>query len=272
MVATRWVAIPTKTAFAVEETTVPKTEARSEISVERRVAAVTGAAGGIGTAICSALEQADCDVLRVDLQGDACLHADVSSDAGVRAMVDSLVERYGRLDVLVLNAGVQYMAPLAEFPEHEWDRLMAVLIKGPFLAMKHSWPLLTTRPGGRVVITASALSYVAEPFKAAYVAAKHAVLGLVKVAALEGGPHGLTVNAVAPGRVWTPLVANQIAEYMRLRGTSEEEVLSELLARYPAGRFVEPEEVANAIVFLASPGAAAITGTCLPIDLAYTAG
>ena len=212
------------------------------------------------------------DLVRVDLLGDGCLHADVATAVGTRAMVAAALERYGRLDVLILNAGVQFMAPLPEFPEHEWDRVMDVLVKGPYLAIKHAWPALTAQPGGRVVVTASALSYVAEPFKAAYVAAKHAVLGLVKVAALEGGPHGLTANAVAPGRVWTPLVANQISDYVRLRGVSEEQVLEEMLARYPAHRFVEAREVADAIVFLTSPQAAAITGTCLPVDLGYTAG
>lgn len=211
-------------------------------------------------------------MVRVDLVGDDCLRADVSTDAGTRAMVDAALERHGRLDVLVLNAGVQFMAPIAEFPELEWDRLLNVLVKGPYLAIKHAWPALIARPGGRIVVTASALSYVGEPFKAAYVAAKHAVLGLVKVAALEGGSHGLTANAVAPGRVWTPLVANQIADYVRLRGVPEEEVVAGMLARYPAGRFVEAREVADAIVFLASPEAAAITGACLPVDLAYTAG
>lgn len=237
-----------------------------------RVAAVTGAAGGLGVAICGALESAGYEVARFDLVGDDCLHLDVSSEAGTRAMVDAVVEAHGRLDVLVLNAGVQFMAPIHDFPEAEWDRLMNVLVKGPYLAIKHAWPALTARTGGRVIVTASALSYVAEPFKIAYVAAKHAVLGLVKVTALEGGPHGLTANAVAPGRVWTPLVANQVADYMRLRGVSEEQVLSEMLARYPARRFVEPREVADAVVFLASPAAGAITGACLPVDLAYTAG
>jgi 3-hydroxybutyrate dehydrogenase len=239
---------------------------------DRRVAVVTGAAGGLGVAICAALERTGCEVVPVDLVGNNCLRLDVSTDVGTRAMVDATLERHGRLDVLVLNAGVQFMAPLKEFPEEEWDRLMGVLLKGPYLAMKHAWPALTARRGGRVIVTASALSYVAEPYKVAYVAAKHAVLGLVKVAALEGGPQGLTVNAVAPGRVWTPLVANQVADYVRLRGISEEEVLNEMLARYPAHRFVDAEEVADVVAFLASPAAGAITGTCLPIDLGYTAG
>jgi 3-hydroxybutyrate dehydrogenase len=237
-----------------------------------RVALVTGAAGGLGKAICDALERDGADLVRVDLRGDDCLHFDAATDDGTRSMVDAALKRHGRLDVLVLNAGVQFMAPLPEFPEHEWDRVMNVLVKGPYLAIRHAWPALIARPGGRIVVTASALSYVAEPFKAAYVAAKHGVLGLVKVAALEGGPHGLTANAVAPGRVWTPLVANQVADYVRLRGVSEEQVLEEMLARYPARRFVEAEEVADTVVFLASAKASAITGACLPVDLAYTAG
>jgi 3-hydroxybutyrate dehydrogenase len=246
-------------------------EAAGRTGADRRVALVTGAAGGLGRAICEALEQSGHDVVRVDLVGEDCIHADASTDAGTRAMVDATLERHGRLDVLVLNAGVQFMAPIAEFPEAEWDRLMGTLVKGPYLGIKHAWPALIKRPGGRIVVTASALSYTAEPYKAAYVTAKHAVLGLVKVAALEGGPHGLTVNAVAPGRVWTQLVADQVADYVRLHGVSEEQVLAGMLSRYAMRRFVDAREVADAVAFLASPAASAITGTCLPVDLAYTA-
>jgi 3-hydroxybutyrate dehydrogenase len=245
---------------------------RASSEPSNRVALVTGAAGGLGVAISDGFERAGWDVVRVDLRGDDCLHADVSADAGARAMVDETLARRGRLDALVLNAGVQFMAPLAEFPEEEWDRLFGVHVKGPFLAMKHAWGALTERPGGRIVVTASASSSVAEPFKAAYVAAKHAVVGLVKVAALEGAPHGLTVNAVAPGRVWTPLLENQLDDQVRLHGVSKEAIVAGMLARYAAGRFVEPAEVAELVVFLASPAASAISGACVPVDLAFTAG
>jgi 3-hydroxybutyrate dehydrogenase len=131
---------------------------------------------------------------------------------------------------------------------------------------------LTKQPGGRIVVTASASSSVAEPFKAAYVTAKHGVIGLVKVAALEGAPYGLTANAVAPGRVWTPLLENQLDDHVRLRGVPKEEIVAKMLARYPAGRFVEPDEVAELVFFLASPAGSAISGACVPVDLAFTAG
>lgn len=223
-------------------------------------------------AICGAFERAGWSVVGVDLRGDDCLHADVSTNDGTRTMVDDTLARHGRLDALVLNAGVQFMAPLAEFPEKEWDRLLAVHVKGPFLAIKHAWAALTKQPGGRIVVTASASSSVAEPFKAAYVTAKHGVIGLVKVAALEGAPYGLTANAVAPGRVWTPLLENQLDDHVRLRGVPKEEIVAKMLARYPAGRFVEPDEVAELVFFLASPAGSAISGACVPVDLAFTAG
>ena len=153
---------------------------------EGQVAIVTGAAGGLGRAIRTVLGREGASVLAVDIEGDDCVHLDVGTDSGNRQMVELALEQNGRLDVLILNAGVQYMAPLPEFPAEEWDRLMNVMAKGPYLAIKHAWTALTERPGGRIIVTASGSSFIAEKYKAAYVAAKHAVAGLVKVAALEG--------------------------------------------------------------------------------------
>ena len=151
-----------------------------------RVAVVTGAAGGLGRAVCELLEREGATVIGVDLTGDGCEHLDAASDDGCRAMVDIALERYGRLDTLVLNAGAQFMAPLAQFPNDQWDRLLGVMLTGPFLAIKHAWAPLTERPGGRIIVTASSSALVGEVFKPAYVSAKHGVAGLVKVAALDG--------------------------------------------------------------------------------------
>jgi 3-hydroxybutyrate dehydrogenase len=159
------------------------------------------------------------------------------------------------------------MAPVAEFPEHEWHRLLDVMLTGPFLSMRAAWPELIRRPGGRILVTASTSSFVGERYKAGYVAAKHAVLGLMKVAALEGADHELTANAVAPSWMRTPMVEGQVADRVRLLGRPEREVIAELVAEQAAKRFVEPAEVAATLAFLAGPAASGITGTCLPVDL-----
>jgi 3-hydroxybutyrate dehydrogenase len=234
--------------------------------LEGKVACVTGAAGGLGVTIVAVLEREGALVVPVDLHGEGCLHLDAGTDDGNRAMVEAALERHGRLDALVLNAGAQHVAPLPEHSEAEWDRLFDVMVKGPWLAMKHAWPHVA-RPGGRVVVTASGSSFIAERYKSAYVAAKHAVLGLVKVAALEGGPLGMTANAVGPGWMRTPMVENQLADQMRLHGRTRQEVIESMVDRHPVKRFVEPEEVASTIAFLASDEASGINGSFVPVDL-----
>ena len=235
--------------------------------LDGRVALVTGAAGGLGQAICDVFRREGATVVAVDITGEACDHFDVGTNDGTRAMVDLALERHGRLDALILNAGVQSMAPLSEFPEEQWDRLMDVMAKGPFLAIKHAWPTLTARKGGRIVVTASGSSFIGEKYKAAYVAAKHAVAGLVKVAALEGAAAGLTANAVAPGWMMTSLVEGQMADQTRLHHRPADEIVAAWIGRSPAERALDPAEVAEAIAFLASERASGINGAVLPVDL-----
>ena len=235
--------------------------------LEGRVAVVTGAAGGLGRAICDVFRREGAHVVAVDLAGDGCEHLDVGTGAGTSRMVELALERHGRLDALILNAGVQFMAPLPEFPEEQWDRLMAVMAKGPFLAIRHAWPALTERPGGRIVVTASGSSFIGEKYKAAYVAAKHAVAGLVKVAALEGAAQGLTANAVAPGWMMTGIVERQMEDQVRLNRRPREEIVASWLARSPVDRAVDPNEVAETIAFLASSRASGINGAVVPVDL-----
>ena len=237
-----------------------------------RVAVVTGAAGGLGSATVQALRRAGGTVVPVDVHGDDCLIADVATAEGNRAMVEAALQRHGRLDILVLNAGAQAMNPIASYSEADWDRLMNLMVKGPFLAMKFAWPHLTSRPGGRIIVTSSTVALEGAPFKAAYVAAKHAVLGLVKVAALEGAAAGLTANAIAPGWMRTPLAENQIRDHTRLRGISRDDVIASMMAEQPAKRFVETTEVAALITFLAGAGGSAINGACIPIDTGTLAG
>ena len=235
-------------------------------SLSGRVAILTGAAGGLGSATWQALRHAGAAVVPVDVHGDDCLIADVATAEGNRAMVEAALQRHDRLDILVLNAGAQAMNPIASYPEADWDRLMNLMVKGPFLAMKFAWPHLTRQSGGRIIVTASTVSLEGAPYKAAYVAAKHAVLGLVKVAALEGAAAGLTANAVAPGWMRTPIAENQIRDHMRLRGISRDEVIASMVAEQPARRFVETTEVAGLITFLAGEGGSAINGACIPVD------
>ena len=235
--------------------------------LEERVAVVTGAAGGLGTEICRVFEEEGAHVVRADIQGEDCLHVDVTTADGNRRMIDKAIARHGRLDTLVLNVGDQSVAPIAEFPEEAWDKLMNVNLKSAFLGVKYAWPHLTEKRGGRIIATGSVLSLIAAPGKVAYVAAKHGLLGVMKVAALEGAALGLTANVVLPGWMNTSLLDRQLEDLMLLKGMSKDEVMESLKREQAAERFVEPREVADAIAFLASSRASGITGSCLPVDL-----
>lgn len=240
-------------------------------SLEGRVALVTGAMGGLGKAIVGALRERGADVHGADLFGEGTIHADLSSADGNRDMVAHVLATSGRLDILVLNAGCQFTAPLDQFPDAEWIRLRAVMLDGPFFALKAAWPALTKSPGGRVVVTASPLSHGGASNKAAYTAAKHGVLGLVRVAALEGAKHGLTVNAVAPGWMDTALMRGQLDAQAEKRGISRDEVFALFQAEQPGDRLIDVREVAATVGFLVSPNASAVNGVCVPVDLGASA-
>jgi 3-hydroxybutyrate dehydrogenase len=242
-------------------------EATPALPLKGRVAVVTGAGGTLGRAVVEVLGAHGAIVVGTDIVGDDVIHCDIATAAGNRRLIEEVIATHGQLDILVLNAGLQHVAPIDEFPEAEWDRLTGAMLKGPFLTIKEAWPHLTARPGGRILVTASTSSFRAEEFKAAYCAAKHGVLGLVKVAALEGAPHQLTANAVAPSWMRTPMVEQQVAEQARLRDLTEAEVIAGFVEVQAGKRFVEPAEVAETLSFLASPAAAAITGSCVPVDL-----
>jgi 3-hydroxybutyrate dehydrogenase len=232
-----------------------------------RVALVTGAAGGIGAAIVSRLEADDWSVHGVDVAD-----ADLTTRDGNRAVVDAALERFGRLDAVVANAGFQHVAPVAEFPEDEWDALVALLLTSPFLLAKYAWEALGASGDGRFCVIASAHSLVASPFKAGYVSAKHGVLGLVKTLALEGATVGITTSAICPAYVRTPLVEAQIADQARAHGLPEERVFEDvILAPQPVKRLIEPSEVADVVAFVLGPTGRSITGAPLVMDLGWTA-
>jgi len=244
---------------------------------ERKAALVTGAASGIGRAVATRLLEADLDVLAVDLQpdpdGPGTPHqADLTlADANAGAVAAAL-QRFGRLDVVVANAGVQHVAPIEEFPIERWEAIVALLLTSPFLLAQHAWPALRDSQAGRFIVIASVHGLVASPYNAAYVSAKHGVLGLVKTLALEGASAGITATAVCPGYVRTPLVEKQIADQARVHGLSEDDVLEQvILAPHAVKELIEPAEVAEVVAFLAGPAGRTFTGVPVTMDQGWTA-
>jgi 3-hydroxybutyrate dehydrogenase len=240
-------------------------------------ALVTGAAGGIGRAVAELLVSEGWDVLAVDVAPDPDgpgepFAADLTGRDGNREAVAAALERFGRLDAVVPNAGFQHVAPVEEFDEDRWDALLALLLTSPFLLARYAWPALRASGNGRIVVVASVHGLVASPFKAGYVSAKHGVLGLVKTLALEGAADNIRASAVCPGYVRTPLVEQQVADQARAHGIPEQRVLEDvILAPQALKRLLEPAEVAAAVAYLLGPGGAAFTGAPLVMDSGWTA-
>ena len=238
---------------------------------------VTGAAGGIGRAIAARIEGDGHRVLAVDLHPDPDgpgepFEADLATRDGNRAAVEAALARFGRLDAVVANAGFQHVAPVGEFPEERWDALVALLLTSPFLLARYAWEALGASGDGRFLAVASVHGLVASPHKAGYVAAKHGLVGLVKVLALEGAERGISASALCPAYVRTPLVEAQLAAQAEATGVAPERVLEDvLLAPQAVKRLLEPEEVAETAAFLLGPGGRAFTGAPVVMDLGWTA-
>jgi 3-hydroxybutyrate dehydrogenase len=242
------------------------------VSDEPRAALVTGAASGIGAAIAARLEHDGWNVLTVDVRGDVGLCADLTTREGNSRAVATAVERFGRLDAVIPNAGFQHVAPIEEFPEDRWDAMIAVLLTSPFLLARYAWPHLRDSGEGRFVAIASVHALVASPYKAAYVSAKHGVLGLIKTLGLEGAPHGVSATAVCPSYVRTPLVESQIADQAKAHGLPEDRVLEDvILAPQAVKRLIEPDEVAATVAFLLGPDGRAFTGVAVTMDQGWSA-
>jgi 3-hydroxybutyrate dehydrogenase len=242
-----------------------------------KAALVTGTASGIGRAVAARLVEAGVDVLAVDVRSDpdgpgVPFMADLTdADANERAVREALA-RFGRLDIVVANAGVQHVSPVQEFPLERWQTIVALLLTSPFLLAKHAWSALRESPEGRFIAIASVHGLVASPYKAAYVSAKHGVLGLVKTLALEGAPDMIAATAVCPGYVRTPLVEQQIADQAQVHGVPEEEVIERIiLAPHAVKQMIEPSEVAEVVAFLAGPAGRAFTGVPVTMDYGWTA-
>jgi 3-hydroxybutyrate dehydrogenase len=242
-----------------------------------RAALVTGAASGIGRAVAERLSDGGMDVLAVDLRPDPAgpgipHEADLTDAEANDRAVDAALERFGRLDLVVANAGVQHVAPIQEFPLERWHTIVSLLLTSPFLLAKRAWPALQASGAGRFVAIASVHGLVASPFKAAYVSSKHGVLGLVKTLALEGAEDGITATAVCPGYVRTPLVEKQISDQAKAHKLSEDEVLEKvILAPHAVKDLIEPAEVAEVVAFLAGPAGRAFTGVPVTLDQGWTA-
>jgi 3-hydroxybutyrate dehydrogenase len=255
-----------------------------------KTALVTGSTSGIGLGIAEMLA---CEGANVVLNGFgradevealrakiAAEHkvavrydpADMTKPDTIEAMVKKAVAEFGAVDVLVNNAGIQHVAPIDEFPPEKWQAIIAINLVASFHTIRHALPAMKRKKWGRVINIASAHALVASPFKSAYVAAKHGLAGLTKTVAMETAQQGITVNAICPGYVLTPLVKNQIPDTAKARGMTEEQVVKDvLLAAQPTKQFVTVEQVASLARYLASEDAASITGALLSVDGGWTA-
>ena len=259
-------------------------------SLKGKVSLVTGSTSGIGLGIARALAGEGSDVVlngfgkpeeieaareglakdydvRVDYSG-----ADMSSPGSIAEMIETTLRKFGRLDILVNNAGIQHVAPLQDFPPAKWDAILAINLSSAFHTTRLALPSMIANKWGRVINIASAHGLVGSAYKSAYVAAKHGILGLTKVTALEVAEAGITCNAICPGYVYTPLVEAQIEGQAKSHGIPREQVIRDvLLAQQPNKRFATVEELGAFSVFLASDAAASITGTSIAVDGGWTA-
>src|SRR2546428_5312514 len=252
--------------------------------LEGKVAIVTGAASGIGLAIARDFAQHGVRVIvsDVDIEGgrtaaDALprarfLAADMTKGQDIQQLVEQTIAHEGQVDILVNNAGIQYVAPITEFPEAIWRQIIDLMLTAPFLLTKAVLPEMYTRKWGRIINIASVHALRASAFKSAYVSAKHGLLGLTRVTALEGAEHGVTCNAICPSYVRTALVEKQIASQAQVHGIPESEVVEKIMLTEGAiRRLLEPEEVPHLVTYLCSDAASGITGSAQVIDCGWTA-
>ena len=258
--------------------------------LQGKTAIVTGSTSGIGLGIAEAFARSGANVVlngfgdaiqieksRADLAARTNARivyspADMSKPRAIEQMVRQTTDAFGAVDIMVNNAGIQHVAPIEQFPEEKWEAILAINLSSAFHATKLVLPVMRRKGWGRLINVASAHALVASPYKAAYVAAKHGVLGLTKVTALETAEDGITCNAICPGYVRTPLVEQQIDDQARAHGIAREKVISDvLLQRQPNRRFVEVAELAALALFLCSDNGASVTGVALPMDGGWTA-
>lgn len=256
-----------------------------------RVAIVTGSTSGIGLGIARSLAAAGADVVlnglgepdeidrvlaELERDNPSCRtvynNANLMHGEEAAGLVEQTIAGFGRVDILVNNAGIQHVSPIETFPPQKYEAIIALNLSAAWYTTRAAFASMKQNGFGRIINVASAHGLVASPFKSAYVAAKHGVIGLTKTVALEGAEHNVTCNAICPGYVWTPLVENQIDDTAKARGISREQVIRDvLLAAQPNKRFAEVDELGSLAVFLCGPGGRSITGTALPVDGGWTA-
>ena len=256
--------------------------------VNDKVVFITGAASGIGYEIGAEFAKNGAKVVFSDIQSDKVkevtenlskegyecfgLTCDVTKESDIQQAIDKTVERYGRLDVLVNNAGLQHVASVEDFPTEKFEFLIKVMLVAPFIATKHVFPIMKKQGSGRILNMASINGLIGFAGKSAYNSSKHGVIGLTKVTALEGAEHGITVNSICPGYVDTPLVRNQLEDLAKNRGISLDKVIEDVIyPLVPQKRLLAVQEIADYAMFLASDKAKGVTGQAVVLDGGYTA-
>jgi 3-hydroxybutyrate dehydrogenase len=258
-------------------------------SLKGKTAVITGSTSGIGLGFAHAFAGQGVNIVMngfgdkavieqnrkdVEAQGAKCIYhpADMTKPDQIQDLIRTAHKTFGSVDILINNAGFQHVAPVDEFPPEKWDAMIAVILSSAFHTSRHAVPLMKKQGWGRIINLASAHALVASPYKSAYVAAKHGLAGFTKVLALEVAENNITVNAICPGYVKTPLVEGQIADTAKARKITEEEVVRDVMLKAQwTKKFVKIEEIAAYALFLCSDSAANITGACLPIDGGWTA-
>ncbi len=258
-------------------------------NLKNKTALITGSTSGIGLGIAQSLADEGVNIvlngfgdakeiektrLAIEKKGVKCIYsaADMTKPAEIEKMVDQAHEIFGSIDILINNAGIQFVSPIEEFPVAKWDAIVGIILSSSFHTIRKTVPLMKKQGWGRIINMASAHALVASPFKSAYVAAKHGLYGLTKTVALEVAEHNITVNAICPGYVKTPLVDGQIADTAKARGITEEQVINDVLLKAQhTKKFVQIEDIAALVKFLCSDAAQNITGSAQSIDGGWTA-